>query len=658
MALSRLKATAHLSAVRTFTDRENARDAFSSALANLESGRKNLKVLTYYGVGGIGKSRLLRHLCRMLEGREGLRVAIIDLGSPQFAAPYDLLLEIRRQLGFRCYLFEYALARVLSLSGRSIKDINRGVLSEDSLLYDFQEVATELADIVAPARLLRKLYDRLTDARRRYLSSLKEEFASIDKISDSDLGAYLPYYLATEVAKQARDNGLKIVLFLDTFEAVDKRSGFQGTKAAPDDCIKEFIGSAEVGLYVLGGRNYLRWADDNPEWLNYVEQHSLGRLTDTDAEYFLRSLPIDQPDVRAAIIRSSKGVPLYLDLCASTYLIRKSEGEEILPTDFRVHEREVVRCFLAHLDPEHQETLKVMSIVDAFDFGLFGDITRSFNIGFPLTLFQDFCKSSYAEGVDTARGFFRIHSIVRDYISDQASTDTLGTVLACLVKQLVDDVEATKLDHAVWVFDQALSMAERYKVSPAGGGLDQLISGALALIDAGWWLHIHGSLKRAKWLIAGPVLTPVAANVLLLRAYCLRKEGNLGEADATYVNVRDSADLLGSRRLLFAFHAAHTRHLLGHYTESIVIYREIASHKPHDPNDRMVCNLARRQSADVLMLWGRFAEALTIFTELQNEYMGNQLWQAETLRFRGHVNRFNFFCTEAEALYREALTGC
>jgi hypothetical protein len=50
---------------RQFTDREEPIGIFEEAVSELPL--KEYKVLVYYGVGGIGKTRLREELCRLLK---------------------------------------------------------------------------------------------------------------------------------------------------------------------------------------------------------------------------------------------------------------------------------------------------------------------------------------------------------------------------------------------------------------------------------------------------------------------------------------------------------------------------------------------------------------------------------------------------------------
>ena len=104
-------------------------------------------------------------------------------------------MDIRRALPSSFPVFEYALVRYLARQGRSIKDVVTSGLPQDSLLFDFVEVASDLAEIVAPARLIKRLYDMGHDPIRRILPNYKKKFEEIDLLPDDQLEEMLSVYL-------------------------------------------------------------------------------------------------------------------------------------------------------------------------------------------------------------------------------------------------------------------------------------------------------------------------------------------------------------------------------------------------------------------------------------------------------------------------------
>ena len=93
MGLSRLKAQAKINAVRLFANRESALDAFHGAIAEYKQ-RNILRVISFCGVGGVGKTHLLKKLVADLKDSKDFAVATIDVESPHYSSLIDMLRSI------------------------------------------------------------------------------------------------------------------------------------------------------------------------------------------------------------------------------------------------------------------------------------------------------------------------------------------------------------------------------------------------------------------------------------------------------------------------------------------------------------------------------------------------------------------------------------
>src|SRR5690606_71200 len=132
-----------------------------------------------------------------------------------------------------------------------------------------------------------------------------------------------------------------------------------------------------------------------------------------------------------------------------------------------------------------------------------------------------------------------------------------------------------------------------------GGFVDEALSLGTALVEA-----TEGSEARAVGEVA--------------RAHGLRRRGQLAEARTAYrtcdvANGRSAG--LSGLQLRVRYHAAHVDHLLGDYASAAGRYGEIFLSPAQGAADEAARWLARRQQGDILMLQGRFPEAMEAFTE-------------------------------------------
>ena len=653
MALSKLKALHTMQAIRKFTDREHAVDAFYRAFNDYLEGNIHLKVLMYYGVGGIGKTTLLNHLMKKIkpiaEKKRRIVIVNINLESSQFDSPASCLYAIYNQLEISSPAFEYCLARLWSLQGWSVQDIKQRIIKPDSLLFELVELGAEAAGVFAPVRLFYRLLDAGHQYATKWWGESKVLLREIEKFSEAELEERLPFYLGLSVEKSAREDNKKFVYFLDSHETILHRKPFKTTKCTGDKWLQEFIGSAENGLYIIAGREYLKWGDHNPEWNEYIEQHILGALTNEDADYFLSSIPIPEKDIRQAIIETSHGVPLYIDLCASTYLLRKQAGENLNAQDFRMAEKDVIRRFISHLDREQAETLKVCALLDRFDRQLFLELNRGLNISFPITCFHEFCSTSCTVQIDA--NTYKIHDTVREFIKNEADIAIIKQIITIILEHCLQTFSVTNAARLNWVYSQIFTLLSQYPVELSSYQIEQIIDCGLRLIDAGYWKTMGTAVNKLLNMRSNQ---DWPAGIHFLHALSLRKQGRLHEARYVYTSLQERKKELGQWTPLFLFHTAHTTHLTGEYLDALAQYEELRRIYGQDAITLKARKLAYRQWADLQMLRGRFVEALKAFEELAKDEK-NPLWQAELLRFRGHIYRFNFHLVEAEQHYSQSL---
>jgi len=636
--LSKIKALGQAKATKIFTDREQARDSFSTALNSYVIDQKKLIILMYYGVGGIGKSTLLNYLRQSVHDKKDIHIVSIDLDASLFTSLATSLFAIRNQMDTPCFAFEYALARYWQIEGRSLDDIQRQVVNKDSLLFDLIDAVSNVAGVFAPAKLLYEIAKSGNKAWHKWFGQEKLLIQQIDSFTEKEIEEHLPYYLGSAIEKAAANENRHFVFFIDTHEKLLSRP-------SSDGWLQELIASSENGLFVIAGREYLKWSDSNSEWSKYLEQHILGELTDADAEYFLSKIPVDDVQVSKSIIHTAHGVPLYLDLCASIYIMKKQSGQKVSAEDFRGAEKEVIERFFSHLDREQSEALKIVATLGQFDHGIFVDLMREMSVGFPSTLFREFCETSFASEINKKTNIFKIHDIVREFVHNEMDVNAY-MIFKIIVDHCEQNFTVRDTERITWVYQQAFHLLNTYNLTPKVKEANTLTQIGILLIDKGAWKEVE------KALIDIDYHAQDFARFRFLQALCLRKRGALRDADQAYKEIL--ALELEPWTPLIRFHAAHVSHLLGNYDMAYEVYKDLMSLQEDNSVGKEAKLLAIRQGADILMLKGKFRDALKTFTHL-TEINSDEIWQAETNRFQGHVYRFNFDLAKAEKHYNNAL---
>jgi tetratricopeptide (TPR) repeat protein len=216
-------------------------------------------------------------------------------------------------------------------------------------------------------------------------------------------------------------------------------------------------------------------------------------------------------------------------------------------------------------------------------------------------------------------------------------------------------------------FASARAVLEQFVVAGIASGLDittpPAISALAAFVTVGHRLADHGSVQdavRAAEVISRAAAAPAQLAARLIRAYCQRRAGDLADATETYRAASDEqvGAVFPDLQLRVKFQRAHVIHLSGNYADAAHAYEEIAAADAESPDEIEARETARRQLGDLLMLGGRFRDALRRFRESAQYRSRDPLWDLECQRFLGHVHRFNWMLGEAVALYAPAAAEC
>jgi tetratricopeptide (TPR) repeat protein len=350
-----------VAALKYFTNREGAIEAFERYL-NAPAGT-DLRVLTFYGVGGIGKTTLINKLCDNLRHAK-IPHARFDMQTirDQTQAYREVLLQMRcdleSQFGIPFPRFDLCLAVILAREGGEPPPLVR----INPILQDAFKFITSIFQ--APREGLGGLIDASIRRFPTLEAYVRKVFNTEDVIHLRNLALRDDQKLYEELirrfAQDLKENlparagkACRGVLFLDTYEALwSGREIHTAQGRLLDEWVRrlaEYCLGSEV-LLVISGRDRLMWDEDNPDWRGWLDQHLLGGLSARDAQAFLSKCgvgpPPDEPTtpLQQAIIECCDTEPgpvvschpLYLALCAEIVLnTRQNEGVDPKPDVFR-----------------------------------------------------------------------------------------------------------------------------------------------------------------------------------------------------------------------------------------------------------------------------------------------------------------------------------
>ncbi|MFT9600493.1 tetratricopeptide repeat protein [Mesobacillus sp.] len=423
-SLRQMKETAS----RQFTDREEPKLSFRKAMDSLTGNQ--YKVLVFYGVGGIGKTRLLKELMGLTNAiDENTIKTSIDFREAKHREPAEALIWFRQQLvkeyGIKFTTFDLAYAVYWSRMRpqQSLKSDRKTIpfLEEGNFVG---ELITQLENIPVVQWIPKtiKLIDGITQYKeilQWWTRSGKDILSDLKDMHPKDIEEMLLVYWASDLIGWLKQTGRKAVFYFDTYEALWESERTIGSVSDKDEWIREFILQFEdvPVLNVICGREKITWDKLDPEWGSIVEQHLMGELSPTDCMSFLDSCGIMDKSIQQKIIQGSEGLPYYLDLMVDTYQL---VSRKRIPTikDFSKRPDQVLQRFLKYLDRSEKETLKVLSITRFWTENLFCDLIEEFQTFYPTTAYQELCNFSFITELEQG-GYWSMHKLMKEGLSDQ-----------------------------------------------------------------------------------------------------------------------------------------------------------------------------------------------------------------------------------------------
>lgn len=694
-------APSHLLARDVFTDRVGERRAFQASIASMadrldridatDLSTPRTNVLYFYGIGGVGKSRLLAELERLAAapGQLGNSTRIVTARVDMGVGGLDierLLLQMRADFGTalrRAQAFDLVAASYWERAhaGESISQFFRrdSVLkrhAEKSGVADHVKIAIEEVTVAAvgtsvvasvgttSARLLRdsirssQQYRQLT-SRLPWFEHLLAADPTVENFS------YLAALLAWDISEEQQRSLLLPIVFVDTVEHV------VGAGRRHDEAVLQRLCFLLPNvLWVFGGRDRIEWGDDpaNAEmeysganlWPGLSakvdpalepRQHLLGNLSPDDCEQYLTDVirdeagtPLIPESVRSRIVSGSDGLPLYLDLAVNQFISASAGRQPVNPADYGGPLPSVVSRVLRDLTAEERRILRSACLFSRFD--------------------HDLASAASAAGSDAV--VKRLLS--RSYV-DSSAPEPFGLSLPAALRDSIRAVDPQLDDGwsrrewsaaAARALDHLEGRWDAYTRGNDSGGADAALTQALETLtevqEVPSWLYEASELavERGQWRLLRAADRSVGQDGTARTAFSRglagiveRRAGSLPESIRLLRDaVADDGLLPGQISDLFRLHLANARRNLGEYQSVSDEYIRLSS-----SSSSSVRWHADYQLADLEYLFGDFTAALNR-SDARAEASPREV---ERLRLHGHIHRYNADFRSATRSYREAL---
>ena len=404
---------------RIFTDREEPRASFWKNYTRYKEQMQDdgeIRILTYYGIGGIGKTSLLKKLIsEMQEQLDAPRYIYYDFNIKQESR---LVLEYIKNCLIDRYKFSFPLFELGSYiyakkvgENATDEEMENFILKNPFLESVFALIGS-LPGVGIVAQVM-EVMDRGASLLRGTINRHKRDLSGMEFMDIQALYQYLPYLFAQDMAENLSDASEPLVIFLDTYEQLVNEMASLGEPLNNDLWIRGpegLIQNIPNVLWVIAGREKIKWEQFDPDWSEALEQHILGSLSFADASGFLKNAGILNIELRKGIYELTQGTPVYLDLCVDRYLALIDKGATPQISDFGKDIYSLIERFARYMDDSKKDIVYMLSCLQFWDDDMIAEIGGTILPGFSITTYEKVKGFSFVIASDDTH--YNIHQTV------------------------------------------------------------------------------------------------------------------------------------------------------------------------------------------------------------------------------------------------------
>lgn len=633
----------YISFKRDFLNREDILDQIEVSMREHNAG-EYYKLYLVYGIGGIGKTRLLQQIKDTYQNVNN----IVFIAFSDEKTVLRRLLDVRNHFVFApqfdfLFLQYWENTKNEKLSDSYVASLNR----QFSRYLEKYDMTANLAGIITPyisyasdaLKIGKDIWDIIKNRK------LKDKYEALLE----DIGVHpekvlrlLHHALSEDICSTENESDSKPIFLFDNYR----------TEMLDGDVewLREFINSFDSGVFIVTSREKINWVKDSSDLVEIIKLPSIPRAY---AEEHMQKQSIDAKTIDT-IIKKTDCIPVYLDIALALFFSEASVNFDTLITDHN----SLVKQFLNHLTEEERKIAEILSVIETFNKTIYEHILGLNYLDCASFSYYDFSQKSIMVDNSSSENCM-IHAVIAQNIEDLLPLERKQVYASQYLKVLNVRSIFEYLPHEIVPYAvSAFKMIEKYYDSDSINkeDLDYLFDITLFLMDTAWLKELYEQLKHLR-------PDGVLRELLKFIEGCVERQ----------TNIPLGLDLLQSIPLEKFNHSKHKNSIICeiNYLQAIVgEYREA------EKNFRSFFDsLERRHSgerfyvkgsiyhADMLMLRGQFKKALITFKELedapffsQNEEISQALYY-EISKQTGHCYRFNMQLESALKCYRKEMYG-
>lgn len=639
-------------ATKIFADRIEPMEKVRKETDNIIHNDFNKKIINFYGIGGIGKTRFMNEFKRSLKNYEMVEHAMVSLDSYELNYPLKVLLNIRKQLkGYNFIKFDHALVQYYSKINTPTKVIVDDLESFQSQFIDlYKQVGDNVLETFVPYfSSIKKLF---TSAKKiiklNHLKKYEEDFSIYENMDTMELFSMLPQIFTESI----NEKDAPVILLFDDYDSYLRKVKGKSVSLDAEKWLYEIYRKTNRILLLIASRDILKNFETHYIKPSEVEMIRISRLSDEDTRIYLKSIPIEDDLVINTIIEASNGVPLYLDLFANHYIEHNGEFHDI--SEFEAPKlKELIDRYLSHLNAPEREMVECLSYYDRIENNFIKFVRSKRNIQISDIQLEELLNKTLFIDDDL---YQKLDFTLRDHILENkkhCQKDCSSADL--LMDYIINEINASNPTYESYL-NQLIDMFSEYE-NLETHHIENWVRIINEIGDRTYFEPFNDSFIDAfKGKSKAHEAIYIYYNLLKTRRVGNVHKGKLLMEELKQANF--DFNIYGEMKEALTLLDVFFTHLTGNYQEAFEGYLEIIeNHELFDNlcNDKRTLLNAQYKYGDLLFLYGRFKESKDVLMKIDVENNISNATKCDIIRTRAHVYRLNYHFEKADKIYRMIL---
>ena len=367
-----------------------------------------LSVTNYYGIPGIGKSKLLYKIYEVQEER-GLKALFYRFDNN--VSVLDNVVSFRCALGekynYRFALFDMAYVYYCKVCGKKIEGKHKSSILDNK----FMNTVLPFFQLTkyAPAA---SLVEAIKPFENEWFTSISEKDFSFLRMSPDDIEDVLMQYFIRDLSIDLKNNGNPMVVCIDNITKVN--NSFYEWFLSPEG----IICSTPYIVWAMASNEIIKDDEDEQKYIRNVRMEGLEY---DDVNRYLTDNNIDIAFL-PNVYQVTAGIPLYVEMIVKKII--QSDSDEIFDLSTK-DKKQWIEDYYFKISEEKKKALKVLSLNDTWqkeELLMLFDKLKINNDDYEFILEQ-----SYVQGV---QGKVALHQVIKDIVQTNMSKSECISLLA------------------------------------------------------------------------------------------------------------------------------------------------------------------------------------------------------------------------------------